>query len=195
MLSFDEQGLRNALSKEPPQRQLAFALAICGRLIPYYVEYCRLANLSPDPRPQQYLTYLWRIALGMESAEPRHLLEAKESNLLAIMPGEDDPWNERHPQAEDAMAALAYSIRNLMVGNPQDAVFAARRCYESADQFAIHDLNCDFSDPESERKLLMHEVVQRELARQDRDLRLASAGKLAELKALSESEALLAAML
>ena len=191
MLCFDEEGLRKAISKEPRHRQLAFALAASGRLLPYYTEYCRISDLSPDPRPFEYLSQLWRVALKEEKPEPLHVMKARDKALLEIIPCEDGPWNQRHPQAEDAVAALAFSNRTIMDDDPQNAIYAARRAYHSADQFAIHNLNCDFSEPDFEKMLLMHDVVQRELERQERDLALVRTGDIEKMKTLSESEALL----
>lgn len=81
--------------------------------------------------------------------------------------------------ADDAIAALIYAYRCLDSREPQEALWAAQRAYDSADLWAIRELRRQGkSVPQDEGIVLSHPVVQTELARQSRDLQeLVAVGK------------------
>jgi hypothetical protein len=65
----------------------------------------------------------------------------------------------------------------LQNGCPQDAAWCARRAYESLDHFVITNAEINLREPDSERVVLSHPLVQAELKRQKPDMRdLFSAG-------------------
>jgi hypothetical protein len=114
------------------------------------------------------------------------------ASVMRLAPPESDQWSILHAYAEDAIASLAYSIRCLITGDPQEAAWAARRAYESADQAAINQLRAEFGRDGAESDIAAHGIVQRELRRQVRDLRSLEIGApVVELKKLAFQESLL----
>jgi hypothetical protein len=85
---------------------------------------------------------------------------------MSLIPGENDqPWIEEQAYAEDAASAVAYALRALESGEPQEAAWAARRAYEAVDHHVMSRLGI-----KGESHVLGHPLVQAELSRQQRDL-------------------------
>lgn len=57
-----------------------------------------------------------------------------------------------------------------MLGEPQEAAWAARVAYEALDNFVINSEDVDMTMPGAELRVLAHPLVQAELARQLRDI-------------------------
>ena len=96
--------------------------------------------------------------------------KSDEEKLLQAMPAEDEAPDFVSSIVEDALAAGVYALRVLRDGEPRDAVWAARRAYETADRKVQQKLNVPDIGPSEERYILQNEVVQTELRRQERDL-------------------------
>jgi hypothetical protein len=88
------------------------------------------------------------------------------ARCMALIPGENDKIDvDEYAYAEDAVTALAYALRALKTGEPQEAAWAARRVYEAACYHVIHRLGI-----EDDMQALAHPIVQAEIARQCRDV-------------------------
>jgi len=72
--------------------------------------------------------------------------------------------------AEDAVASIIYALRTRLSGSSQEALWAARRAYESLDQHVMSRLNKVVVTPDIERRVLADPLIQAELERQQRDL-------------------------
>jgi hypothetical protein len=105
-------------------------------------------------------------------------LDDKVDALLDLLPSEDSPWSPSYPIADHAIASLAYTLRSMANGDPQEATWAALRAYEAADQLAVFDLSKDPLDFPPEGQLLAHSAVQTELARQEHDFGLVLQGNV-----------------
>jgi len=115
------------------------------------------------------LTQLWDDLAGnrLDDGELRSKIDA----CMALIPQEDDaPWLMEQAAAEDAGAAVAYALRCRQSGQAKEATWAARRTYEALDHYVINRENIDTTKPGAEERVLGHPLVQRELARQRRDL-------------------------
>lgn len=124
-------------------------------------------------------------------------LESAAETALGLIPDENEGWDEETQAfAEDAASSLLYALRTRLSGDPQEAAWALRCVYEAMDYRAQQDTSLIPEDPAYETALLSHPAVQRELARQRRDLldleTLEKSGggsiALTELKARSERE-------
>lgn len=85
---------------------------------------------------------------------------------MALIPGEGrEPWGDDQAYADDAASAAAYVLRALETGDAREAAWAARRSYEAADHYVMYRVGV-----EGEEQVLIHPIVQGELARQHRDI-------------------------
>lgn len=168
MKSFDDVAQEVTQLPSGLWSRLAFAAACAERLLPFYVCYTKQRGFDPDP----YFTALdfaWSCvgAMNCDEFEARHLSMECERTL----PNEDDAWKAGCPYAGDATAAILYCLRFILSGDQQDAIWAAKRTYEVADNFVMTHTDYDIDSPDDELKILHHPVVQNELSRQLRDLR------------------------
>jgi hypothetical protein len=169
---FDEARVKARLSALTARGRSIFALSCSRRLFPGYLQWNNELLTQPDYRVEDVLNLVAK-ELRYASEDTLHPKLAKEVEpLLDLMPTEDSTWSQSLPVAEDAVACLAYTVRSMIDGDPQEATWSARRAYEAADQLAILDLRKEKSEMPDERKLLAHPAVQAELARQEADFTL-----------------------
>lgn len=147
--------------------RLAFAAACAERLVPFYTCYTKQQDFDSTPYFAS-LDYIWSClgAMKCDEFEVRGLSIECERTL----PNEDDAWKVGCPYADDATAAILYCLRYISSGDQQEAIWAAKRAYEVADNFVMTHTDYDIGSPDDELKILHHPVVQREIARQLRDL-------------------------
>lgn len=190
MYEFHEENLVAQLSATSKIAKTAFALAAATRLLPMYIAYAKEADIELNSLPKSTLHTMWKV-VRTDTPGQLDVLESAAKVLLNLMPSEDDIWNEYHPLAEDAIAAIVYALQAYLTNDPQESAWAARRGYEAADQFSIKELEIDFEEDGAELALLMHPIVQQELIRQSRDLELAISGDIESLHVISQTETLL----
>jgi uncharacterized protein YjaG (DUF416 family) len=163
-LRYDETALVRDLARMEGASRAAFAAACAERLFPAYAEFCERAGRGNRDALAGILERVWRHLFGdpMSSEQVR----AERDRCVALVPGEDDePWVAEQAYADDACAAVAYALRALDTGEPQEAAWAGQRAYEAADHHVVHRLGV-----EGESKVLAHPIVQAEIARQRRDI-------------------------
>lgn len=167
MKCFDD--VAQEVTRLPPSlwSRLAFAAACAERLLPYYVCYTKQRGFDSTPYFAA-LNYIWGSVGTMKSDgfEVGSLLNECERTL----PNEEDAWKAGCPYADDATAAILYCLRYILSGDQQEAIWAAKRAYEVADNFVMTHADYDIDSPDDEIKILHHPVVQNELSRQLRDL-------------------------
>lgn len=98
--------------------------------------------------------------------------------LMELLPTDDEIVSLSHVLVDHALSTLAYAIRALDAGSSQEVAWAARRAYEAADQAAISILGFVPTNSEEELHLHSHEIVQRELERQARDIEILLSDRL-----------------
>ena len=153
------------LAELPPRLQAAFAAACAERLFPAYVDFWKRAGRGDQVALAATLERIWKNLLG-DGAMGTGDIRAEPSRTMELIPGEsDEPWVSEQPYGEDAASAVAYTLRALDSGAPQEAAWSARRAYEAVDHHVMHRLG--IADDE---RVLSHPLVQAELARQQRDL-------------------------
>lgn len=167
-ISFDEEQLHQRLSNLPRLAAVAFATASAARLEN------TARSLSADEDLKILLSQNLDALLGyLGTGSPFDTLAAEE-DLLAAMPDEYTNPDLPSAVAEDAAAAAVYTLRVIREGDPQNAVWAARRAYETADRVVLSTLNVGEVGDSQEAYILQHPLVQTELERQLRDLDLIS---------------------
>jgi uncharacterized protein YjaG (DUF416 family) len=164
MLHHDEAALVHDLAQVGIRSRVAFAASCAERLFPAYVAFCERAGRGDRITLGEILERVWQHLRGDEMSIEQ--LHAELSRCMALIPGEDDePWVDEQPYAEDAASAIAYTLRALDSGEPQEAAWAARCAYEAADHHVMHRLGV-----EGEPQILAHPVIQAEFSRQRGDL-------------------------
>lgn len=163
-ISFEEEQLHGRLSILPRLAVVGFAAACAARL----------ENTARGLKANEDLVMLLSRTtdavisyLGSGSAFD---IGAAEEELLAAMPDEDANPDLPSAVAEDAAAAVVYTLRATRDGDPQNAVWAARCAYETADREVLRTLNVGEIGDSEEAYILQHPVVMTELQRQSRDL-------------------------
>lgn len=170
MDNFDENALVNDLAVLSARAQVAFATAAATRQIANYERFARELGIKTEHRPREIVTHLWSDLSAM--TVDSFAWSARLEEVMSLLPEEDEDWVIWHALADDALSSLAYSIRCLLKPDAQEAAWAARRAYEATDQAAIRILAVQPGLPGTEVKILSHDCVQRELARQKNDLTL-----------------------
>jgi uncharacterized protein YjaG (DUF416 family) len=167
--AFDEQRLTERLMVLPSQLRVVFAAACAQRLVPAYKRYA-LRRRSPAMNEMDaMLERIWH-DLGGDSLSAEELQRLAE-RAMGIIPREDaDEWLPGQAAAEDAAAALAYTLRCRQNGEAQEAAWAARRVYEALDHFVIERDNVDTNLSGAEARVLSDPLIQAELDRQARDI-------------------------
>lgn len=170
MYSFDERILTNELAKLSKWEQIGFALAVAARQLSNYEYYARKTCLDRVDRPRQIANQLMTSIQAGSVDHPTwtSILD----DLMNLLPEESEFWVIWHALADDALSSLAYAVRCLLTTDPQEAAWTARRAYEAADQAAIRMLGIQPGLQDTEKEIKSHPSVQRELARQQRDVEL-----------------------
>jgi hypothetical protein len=174
-LQYDEAEIIERLKYLPVRLRAAFALLAALRILPTYARFHTRTGRGDPSALTALVERLWRDVRGewMTAREA----QAVADQAMRLVPSEEDGWDEdSQPYAEDAAAAVAYGLRARLTNDPQEAAWAARRVYESADHFAVTVSRQTSGNHPDEQAILAHPVVQAELARQTRDL-----AELAEL--------------
>jgi uncharacterized protein YjaG (DUF416 family) len=183
VLRYNEAANTETLERLPAQLRVAFALLCAIRILPSYERFHSRTGRG-DPGALNALSdRLWQDITGDPMTEAEVQLAIDRATRL--VPTEDNGWDqETQPYAEDAAAALTYALRTRLTGDAQEAAWASRRVYESADHFVIALTGITPDTSSQELEVMTHPVVQNELARQRRDLR-----ELTDLAALVPHDA------
>lgn len=178
MLHFDEISLVSELDILPSNARIGFAAAAATRQIVSYERF--ELNVDSRRRQREIVLELWNAVHS--SHFDRATWSAFLDEVMVLLPHEGANRSIWYALAEDAVSSLAYAIRCALNDESREAAWAARRSYEAADQVAIRMLDIELGTPGSEAKILSHEIVQRELSRQQGDLALLRASSVSEVK-------------
>lgn len=164
---FSETELKNRLAALHCSKIVAFAASCAERLIPVYARYAEKASLVSQHSSiyRNALDAIWSNILGAEME--RYFIENMEKTCVDAIPSEDDSWSFGEPYAEDAGAAVVFTIRAWLFCDPQEAAYAAKRIYEAVDNFVVSSINSSLF----EEQILAHPLIQKELACQQYDLK------------------------
>ena len=170
-IQYDEDVIAGRLSRLENWERAAFALACAQRLLPLYLKYCDVTH-EGDPRfARQSAEDLWQSLIS--SGLPNDALEKIAARSEQLVPdGQAVDVVIWHWYAMNAMAALAYAAQSQLNDGTEAAVWAARQAHEAV---TFYVRRRDRMNLDSEREILRLDndpVVQEELERQDRDLRL-----------------------
>lgn len=165
---FDPTILKRHLERMPVQKRIAFCAALCERMLPNYSEFSRETRWGSCSRLRAALDVVWDVALGAEhsSAELQSLI--KECGELAPEPGEfRSPFTSA---ALDAATAISNALDCCIDGGVEECVENATLARDTIDVFLQNRGEVDIDDPQFERRIATHPLMQRELSRQLEDL-------------------------
>lgn len=168
MLTYDETRLKQELATLPPRLRVAFATAAATRQLPCYARLAppRLVQAQLDPKA--LLEALWQKIRDGDLAPGAW--QATLDKLMDVLDKETPDWRPFDFLAEDALVTLAYAIRCLLDPEPQEAAWAARVAYESADQAVIRLQGDVPATAAAEARILAHPFIQRTLGLLHEDL-------------------------
>lgn len=152
-----------------PRSRAAFALLAAFRILPCYRRFALKTALEAPEQLEIVAELVWDHLLVRVNEKQ---LEAASSAAEELVPSEDEFWEpETQPFAEDAAAAVAYAAKCLASGGAQEAAWAGRRVYETIDFFVTHRPSSTDSQASNTTLAISHPLVQKELERQQQDLR------------------------
>jgi uncharacterized protein YjaG (DUF416 family) len=169
LLHFDEPNLIVRLAKLPNELRVAFAALCAERQLPNYARFSARSGLGDPSVLKEALVSIWEDVQGRPVSNAR--LEAILERCMALIPNGDEDTEEETAYADDAAAAVAYTIRARLAGDPQEAAWAARRAYEAVDHFIVSQLNSTIVERDQEGNIASHPLAQAELMRQQDDLK------------------------
>lgn len=167
MSAFDESELVLRLGRLPGFARVAFAAACASRMVEPYRQALIEAGVDGPDLLASALSELWQFMFGDLSVTDWMPVADR---LVEQIPDEDRMTIPACRVLDDALASTAYAARAAARFDPQEAAWSGRRVYEAAEAFVQRSLDFTSYSPEVERALLNHPIVQRELARQVRDL-------------------------
>src|SRR5215813_2861971 len=167
-MQFNEPRLKRSLERMPKPNRVAFAAASAERLYPYYLNFHKKTNLGKPDVLRDALTFVW------ENLHDRMMEEERLKQLIieckALIPEEDDSWVDETEFAENSVVAIYCTLKCKQTGEAQDAIWAARRSYDTVDSFVTWKNDIDISADDAEEIILANPHVQAELTYQAEDL-------------------------
>jgi len=170
MPQFDPETLTRQLNAFDARKQVLFGWACCCRLQPNIRRFqedvgLRLATSALTDALQQALRFVKDGTKGSAS-EIRKLAATCE----ALAPRSEDVDSLYTTAAQEAMFSLCYLLDFMMEQDLDLLVNTARYPTDSIDLYVQEIEDMYPQDPELERKILNHRLMQQELRRQQRDL-------------------------
>src|SRR5215813_12242274 len=166
---YHEARLGEAVQKLHPNLRVAFAVACAERLLSAAASFVQGSQNDDLLKSKDIAGRLWLDLEGgkMSASEVEQAIEVCIAMIERIEGGSSN-WQES--AVGDAVAALCYALRCHQTGDTKEAVWAARRPYESLDAYVIDQEGIDTNKPNGEQRVLSHPLIQAEVARQQRDL-------------------------
>ncbi len=128
VISYDENTIKSVLDKLPSTQQVWFACACAERLMPLYDLFASSAGMGDVHALRRGLDVAWDTSSTPIAAEAQRVV------VEALVPHDDDAdWSRWSAFAQNAAAAVAYSLRLVVSSDSQNGVWAARQLYEAAD--------------------------------------------------------------
>jgi hypothetical protein len=162
-IAIDEDRLERRLAILSHAQVITFASTCAARLEKTAIELSSADTLASVTTVIEAISFYLSARIEFDS-------NSFEEELLQTMPDEDENPDFVSAVIEDAAAAGVYALRTVRDGSARDAVWAARRAYDTADRRVLQMLNVDEIGVSEEAYILQHPVVQAELQRQERDI-------------------------
>jgi len=186
-LTYSKEGTEQCLQSLPPHYCIAFGLSCCERLFPNYMAFKREAKWGDEQPLRKALDRLWNHVDGKELATEQIGRLTKECE--AVAPDSDNFSSNLTAAAQDMCFAICAVLDYVAQGNLERIAQASSFAIDTLDRHVQDLLDGNSDKPklvsnsvEREEQIRLHPLMQRELARQDADLKLLASNP--ELKVL-----------
>jgi hypothetical protein len=169
LASYD-QALAAELRDLPKPASAAFAAACAERLLPAYLGYVRSSGRGDVGVVRAGLDLAWEVAraggIGPSDPDLSERIEAAVRGCSELISDEPEAigW-----QADAAVAAVVYALQAAADSGPGAAAYAARQVTDALDDHLLRS-EIDATDPEADRKVWEHPLVEAEVGRRAEDL-------------------------
>lgn len=170
MREFDPDALAIRLEAVSDLNCAMFAWSCTCRIEPYFRSY---AERTGDVPPDLIANVLDDVAHGWTAGGPdEDGLRGHFEVLERLIPDEEPHMYERGQMIfEDAIICAYYTIQSALESNREPAIWVGIRTYDISDRYVVNSRNLDTNSQAEMEILIGDSVVQRELERQDRDLK------------------------
>jgi len=175
--TYSKQEGQRRLEALPSRNCVAFGLSCCERMLPNYLAFKRKVKWGDERPLQQALDELWKYVEGqvLDESTAKRLLAACE----VVAPDSDDFSELLTGAAQEACFSICCILEYLLHGDVEQIAQVSSFAIDTLDLY-ISALLDGFStaaravpyNPEREERIRLHPLMQRELARQDADLKL-----------------------
>ncbi len=169
MPAFDSLSLKQRLEKLDSKRQLAFGVLCCERLLPNYLAFERDSGWGDFAQVRKALNGIWAF-LDDQALSPQEI-KSLTTSCESVAPDSGKFDSIYLTSAQDACFAVCALLDYLLESDAEKIVQAAAYATDSVDLYAQEIESMDPNDPQLERKILMHRLMQRELIQQNEDLK------------------------
>lgn len=165
---FSGQALKDRLSSFDFNKALAFGVLCCERLLPNYLAFQQDSGWGDVTHVRNALNCATASIYGQKPVvdEVKSLSVACESEA----PNSDDFASVYVTSAQDACFAVCNLLDFLLEADINKIVQVATYATDSVDLYVQEIEGMSPADPSLEQKILMHRLMQRELAQQEDDL-------------------------
>jgi uncharacterized protein YjaG (DUF416 family) len=175
--TYSKEEIQHRLEPLPNCGRIAFGLSCCERMLPNYVAFKQEVKWGDEQQLRKALDELWKHLDGEEI----DISTAKRlwDDCDKVAPDADDFSVLLVGPAQDACLAICCILDYVQQLNPERIAQASSYAIDTLDGY-ISALLDGFSktprgvpySPEREERIRLHPLMQRELARQDADLKL-----------------------
>lgn len=168
MFGFDEDNLRDRLQQLGPRASLLFAACCAQRLIHIHRIFVIDSREGDPTLLERAMDVVWaQLTCIRASVSTQQLVE----QLVTQIPDDDrSRWSQILAFEDDALAAVVFCLRCSQSGDTGEALWAARRLYDTVDLFVANRISNEVGSPPTEIEIIRDPLMQRELSRQHRDL-------------------------
>jgi uncharacterized protein YjaG (DUF416 family) len=175
--TYSKQEVQDRLEPLPNRGRIAFGLSFCERMLPNYFAFKQEVKWGDEQQLRKALDELWKHLDGEEMDKSTAKLLWDDCDKVA--PDADDFSVLLVGPAQDACLAICCILEYVQQLNPERIAQASSYAIDTLDGYVQEVLDgfpttaraVPYS-PEREERIRLHPLMQRELARQDADLKL-----------------------
>ena len=168
-LSFNPSALKSRLKKLDSKKQLAFGVLCCERMLPNYSVFQRDTGYGDTISVRKALNFLWT---HLQQTSSLGALDIKMAIELceSVIPDSEDFTSLYVTSAQDVCFAVCSLLDFLLENDVNKILQTAVYATDSIDLYVQEIEGMDPNDPQLEQKILLHYLMQLELAKQKEDI-------------------------
>ncbi len=168
--AFNGETLKGRLNKMDKKRQLACGATCCERLLPNYLAFQQDTGWGDISPIRNALNLVWSF---LEDCQLPNAQEIRKitAHCEFVIPDSEKFESLYVSSAQDACFAVCNLLDFMIDSDVDKIVLAARYATDSVDLYVQELENMEPNTSELEQKILTHKLMQRELTKQEDDLR------------------------